>query len=151
MTPMHSNDGTTQHRARVQRAGFTLVELMIVVAVIGILAAVAYPSYVEYIRQARRADAQSALLELAQFMERRYTTTGKYEVGDEAEDECSLPFDTSPRDGSSTFYNLSGECDASTFRLTATGTGSMAGDECEDLTLTNTGLQGAARADCWRR
>lgn len=150
MIPMHSNDGTTQHRARVQRAGFTLVELMIVVAVIGILAAVAYPSYVEYIRQARRADAQSALLELAQFMERRYTTTGKYEVGDEA-DNCSLPFDTSPRDGSSTFYNLSGECDASTFELTATGTGSMAADECNVLTLTNTGLQEAASADCWRR
>lgn len=147
MIPMHSNDGTTQHRARVQRAGFTLVELMIVVAVIGILAAVAYPSYVEYIRQARRADAQSALLELAQFMERRYTTTGSYEAGD----DCSLPFDTSPRDGSSTFYNLSADCDASTFTLTATGTGSMAADECNVLTLTNTGLQDAASADCWRR
>lgn len=147
MIPMHSNDCATKHRSRAMRAGFTLVELMIVVAVIGILAAVAYPSYVEYIRQARRADAQSALLELAQFMERRYTTTGSYEAGD----DCSLPFDASPRDGSSTFYNLSAECDASTFTLTATGTGSMAGDECGDLTLTNTGLQGAARADCWRR
>ena len=147
MIPMHSNDCATKHRSRAMRAGFTLVELMIVVAVIGILAAVAYPSYVEYIRQARRADAQSALLELAQFMERRYTTTGSYKPGD----DCSLPFDTSPRDGSSIFYELSRDCDASTFTLTATGTGSMAGDECGDLTLTNTGLQGAARADCWRR
>lgn len=147
MIPMHSNDGTTQHRARVQRAGFTLVELMIVVAVIGILAAVAYPSYVEYIRQARRADAQSALLELAQFMERRYTTTGSYKPGD----DCSLPFYTSPRDGSSIFYELRRDCEASTFELTATGTGSMAADECNVLTLTNTGLQEAASADCWRR
>ena len=147
MIPIHSNDCATKHRSRVMRAGFTLVELMIVVAVIGILAAVAYPSYVEYIRQARRADAQSALLELAQFMERRYTTSGTYAAGA----DCSLPFTSSPRDGATAFYTLSAVCNASTFTLTATRTGPMVGDECGNLTLTNTGLQGAASADCWRR
>ena len=45
--------------------GFTLIELMIVVAVIGILAAIAYPSYTEYVRKARRATAESALMDLA--------------------------------------------------------------------------------------
>jgi type IV pilus assembly protein PilE len=147
MIAAHSNSNAKQRNARSKQAGFTLIELMIVVAIIGILAAVAYPSYVEYIRQARRADAQSALLELAQFMERRYTTTGSYEAGD----DCSLPFDTSPKDGSTAFYNLSAACDASTFTLTATRTGAMTADECGNLTLTNTGLQGAASADCWRR
>lgn len=41
--------------------GFTLIELMIVVAVIGILAAIAYPSYVDSVRKSRRADALAAL------------------------------------------------------------------------------------------
>lgn len=147
MLATHSMVCTSQRKSGLTRAGFTLVELMIVVAVIGILAAVAYPSYVEYIRQARRADAQSALLELAQFMERRYTTSGTYVAGD----DCSLPFTSSPRNGATAFYTLSAVCDASTFTLTATRTGPMAGDDCGDLTLTNTGLQGASSADCWRR
>ncbi|OGT18945.1 MAG: hypothetical protein A2V90_03065 [Gammaproteobacteria bacterium RBG_16_57_12] len=49
---------------RYRVLGFTLMELMIVVAVIGILGAIAYPSYVEYIYKSRRADAMNALLKL---------------------------------------------------------------------------------------
>ena len=58
-------------------AGFTLIELMIVVAIIAIIAAVAFPSYQEHVRKTRRADAQTALLELSQFMERHYTANGR--------------------------------------------------------------------------
>ncbi len=143
--------------ARATQRGFTLMELMVVVAIIGIISAIAYPSYTEHVRKAHRADAEATLVELSQFLERRYTSTGFYSkaaTGDEAPD---LPFETSPKDGGNAMYNLSVAATNNTFLLTATPVNGkmMAGDACGNLTLSNTGLRGktgsAALADCWKR
>jgi type IV pilus assembly protein PilE len=62
---------------RLAARGFTLLELMIVVAVIALLVAVALPSYQEQIRKSKRAEAKAALLKAAQFEERFYTSWGE--------------------------------------------------------------------------
>src|SRR5688572_23692834 len=60
------------------RHGFTLIELMIVVAIIGILAVIAYPSYNNYATQTRRSDAQVALTRIAAQQEKYRADCGWY-------------------------------------------------------------------------
>jgi len=128
---------------RGRDSGFTLIELMIVVAIVAILAAIAYPSYTRYVEQARRADGKSALLDAAQRLERCHTQTNTY-VG------CA--FGAVSPDG---FYAIAATVqEAMTFTLTATPQGAQAGDtRCGMYTLTSngtravTGSLGVAR--CW--
>ncbi|MTW23048.1 type IV pilin protein [Allochromatium palmeri] len=140
---------------QLRQQGFTLIELMITVAIVGILAAIAYPSYQEYVRASRRADAQTVLLENAQFMERYYTTNGRYI--DNAGNEPNLPVTESPKDGGTKFYDIGfqGEVTNTTYTLEAVPKGAMANDGCGTLTLAHTGAKsrtGTMPEDrCWRR
>jgi type IV pilus assembly protein PilE len=59
-------------------AGFTLIELMVVVVVLAILVAVAYPGYQDHLRKAKRAEGKTALLKTAQVLERWYSDRGTY-------------------------------------------------------------------------
>jgi type IV pilus assembly protein PilE len=59
-------------------AGFTLIELMIVVAIIAIIAAVAYPSYKDSVIKGKRSQGRGALLDLLQQQERYMTQSGSY-------------------------------------------------------------------------
>lgn len=146
-----------QPSMRLQTKGFTLIEVMIVVAIIGIIAAIAYPSYTAYVARAHRAEAKQGLLELAQFMERTYTENNTYTPGAGGA-LPGLPFIVMPKSGT-TVYNMAldaGATAAATYKLTATATGVMFGDECGDLSIDNTGAQTVANAtasavDCWNR
>ena len=128
--------------ARTQR-GFTLIELMIVVAIVAILAAVAWPSYQNQVRSSNRADAQGALMGLAQAMERHFTETGSYKGAASGGGDTGAPaiFPTeAPLDGSRKSYDLKiTSADATSYLLTATpkSTGLQSGDG--DLTLSSTG------------
>lgn len=98
-------------RAKQAQRGFSLIELMIVVAVIGILAAIAYPSYQENVRSTRRADAQGALMAFAAAMERYRTENGTYEKAATGGADTGAPLATlfpseAPLDGSVKFYDL---------------------------------------------
>lgn len=54
----------------IKNKGFTLIELMIVIAIVAVLAAIAMPSYQEYVRKTNRAEAQAEMLEVAQRLQR---------------------------------------------------------------------------------
>lgn len=127
--------------------GFTLIEIMIVIAIIGIVITIAAPSYTEYLKKGRRAEVVSLLSEQAQTLERFYTRNNVY---------TGVTGLSSGND----FYTITPTLADQTFLLTATrkaGT-SMATDKCGDFTLTNTGVRGMNNAttgltpkDCWGR
>ena len=136
--------------------GFTLTELLIVVAILGIIAALAYPSYQTSVEKSRRADAKAALLELAQFMERTYVENKTYQPGGVTP---ALPFTEAPKDSGNKYYDLAfNAIGANSFTLRAApkaGTG-QADDHCGTLTLAQTGQKGLVGAhagvtvaDCW--
>lgn len=119
-------------------AGFSLIELMIVVAIIAILATIAYPSYRDSVRKANRGDAQGKLLENVNFMERVFTQSNSYVLG-----ALVLPHTSAES------YNLgfSAGPTATTYTLNAAPTGDQVNDTCATLTISSTGVQ--TPPGCW--
>ncbi len=138
---------------RKTQRGFTLIELMIVVAIIGILAAIAVPQYSDYVTRSRRADGQSTLLQVAQELERCYTQFSAYNNTNCAVVGTGGVSETSP-EGYYVIAAAGSALSASAFTLTATPQGAQATNDsdCTTLTLTHLGGQGATGDDadnCW--
>ena len=124
--------------------GFTLIELMVVVAVIGILAAVAYPAYTQQIRKGHRADAKTAVLDMAAREEKFFAINNAYtDVGDATglnygiSGALSVPVTSN----GGTYYNLTVSASSTDYTIKATPTGSQTSDPCYTYQLTSNGVQ----------
>jgi type IV pilus assembly protein PilE len=136
------------------QVGFSLIELMIVVAIIAILAAIAFPTYTRYTIKTHRVAAEGCLSQYASYMERYYTTNLRYDkdAGGVANTPPVLDCATSSQQS----YTLpAAAASAGTYTLTATPVGmQLAKDtECGTLTLDQAGTRLASGpggvAQCW--
>jgi type IV pilus assembly protein PilE len=136
----------TVHRLR----GFSLIELVVVLAIAAILAALAIPNFTDHITRTRRLRAQADLLEAAHYLQRFRSVHGSF-AG------AALPavLTRSPSDGHADYaISLVVIDDGAAYRLTARPAGSQASDACGALMLHANGRKSNASAmavsACWK-
>jgi type IV pilus assembly protein PilE len=164
MTHMHSMATRTGWRAA---AGFTLAELMVVVAIAALLLSIAVPSYQAQVRKSHRTEARSALLDLAAREERFFSTSNSYTTSplDLGYGAAAGAFSMQVGSG---YYNVTVNVTAANpaaapptqagYTIVATAIGAQVGDtSCQSFTVLQTGAQSSldnggadSTATCWK-
>jgi type IV pilus assembly protein PilE len=141
-----------------KQIGFTLVELMIVVAIVGILAGVGYPSYSAYIIDNNRNDVKAALYKAQLLQEQYYLDYGQYAMS-LASGAADTLFDVGWRDGSDYYtFTLDSSAGVGSYTLIATvdASSTQAADtDCTFFTIDHLGTTlsmnsaETVTSDCW--
>ncbi len=116
--------------------GFTLLELIVVVAIISILSAIVYPSYTESVRKGHRASAKARMFDVQSRLQRYYSDQGKYTttMSDLALDQALM----SESRGHTIALVPGAAGIASTYKITATPV--KADPACPTITLDHLGV-----------
>lgn len=151
-------------------AGFSLIEIMVVVAILGIISVIAVPSYTEYVRKGKRADAKVELLKISQLQEsyfaenlsyaQNFSSTranGGLDLGTTVESEQGEYVITmTAADSGNGGCNGTPADSCASYVLTATPQGGQSNDHCKEFTITNTGAKDVPSAatgydvkKCW--
>lgn len=138
--------------------GFTLIELMIVVAIIAVLASVALPSYQEYVQRSHRANARATLLQATQWMERAATAQGTYPRSNTTPSQ--IPAGILAVEGGR-YTVAANSTTGATFTLTATPTTPQSTDRCAGFRINQAGTRSQVTTtavtsplsveECWNR
>lgn len=127
--------------------GFTLIELMIVLAIIAIISAVGYPSYQNSVRKANRADGLALMADTAGKLERCFTVYGAYN-----NTNCTIT-NGSTIHSEKLHYDVVVTSAAATYSLTATpvSAGQLLDTKCATFTLTSAGVKSSTPTGntCW--
>ena len=131
-----------------KQKGFTLIELMIVVAIVGIITAIAVPGYQQYSLKAKRSDAKIALIQAADSQERFYVINNSYAVNN------TQLFGAATEDSPERMYQLNVTAgDVNGFTISATAQGAQTSDTaCLTFDFNQAGTKGppaAVTAGCW--
>lgn len=131
-------------------AGFTLIEVMIVVVIVGILASIAYPSYREYVLRGNRTEGQALLMDAAARQERYYAQNNTYLTDNSKRAGLQVNEARYER-----LYDLSIGTAANDGGYTLTATQKFGDTDCGNLTLDargNKGRTGTGKTadECWR-
>jgi type IV pilus assembly protein PilE len=131
-----------------RQLGLTLIEVLFAMTCVAVLATVAWPSYQNLMWRSQRAQARTALLQAAHWLERAASANGSYPASND------VPASVLQVEGQR--YQMTITSTSQSFTLGATPLGTQNGDTCGTLTLNHLGVrgvQGASQtaAQCWSR
>lgn len=132
----------------MRQLGFTLIEVLVVMACVAALTTVAWPNYQSLMWRGHRAQARTALLQAAHWFERTASANGSYPAS------TDVPASVLQVEGQR--YQITVTSTAQSYTLSATPLGSQSADSCGTLTLNHLGVRGVqggsqAAAPCWGR